>query len=196
MNSESRPSRKIGFWGLFSPCSTGTHFSFIHFQQILLWSFVWCMNHTLSNVPPNNYSSMKAVVLSLRHKAELIFSNSMATKNRPLSFKIVVVTLCMVDIAVMVYCMVNLAKWSILTSKNSCKDFGSLSLLSCYWSWFCWERRGGFNLRGKAYFFASKSLYPHAFNCLPGWHKYYRDGNMQGMVQPPSNFSQAGQLAS
>ena len=64
----------------------------------------------LSNVPPNNYSSMRTVVLSLRHKAEVILSNSLATKNRPLKFKIVVVTLCMVDIAVMVYCMVNLAK--------------------------------------------------------------------------------------
>jgi len=53
---------------------------------------------------------MKAVVLSLRHKAELILSNSIATKNRPLKFKIVVVALCMVDIAVMVYCMVTLAK--------------------------------------------------------------------------------------
>jgi len=53
---------------------------------------------------------MKAVVLSLRHKAEVILSTSIATKNRPLTFKIVVVSLCMVDIAVMVYCMINLAK--------------------------------------------------------------------------------------
>jgi len=60
--------------------------------------------------PQNNYSFMKAVVLSLRHKAEVILSNSIATKNRPLTFKIVVVSLCMVDIAVMVYCMINLAK--------------------------------------------------------------------------------------
>jgi len=53
---------------------------------------------------------MKQVVLSLRHKAESVLSNSVATKNRPLTFKVIVVTLCMIDVGIMVYCMINLAK--------------------------------------------------------------------------------------
>ena len=53
---------------------------------------------------------MKQVLLSLKSKAELILLNSVATRNRPLKFKIVVVTICVVDFLVMVYCMLNLAK--------------------------------------------------------------------------------------
>ena len=55
-------------------------------------------------------NAMKQVLFSLRNKAEVILSNSVATKNRPLKFKIVVVTICVADFIVMVYCMLNLAK--------------------------------------------------------------------------------------
>ena len=54
---------------------------------------------------------MKQVLLSLKNRAELILLNSVATRNRPLKFKIVVITICVVDFLVMVYCMLNLAKW-------------------------------------------------------------------------------------
>jgi hypothetical protein len=53
---------------------------------------------------------MKQVVLKLTHKAEVILDNSVATKNRPLKFKLFVLAICIADIALMVYCMINLMK--------------------------------------------------------------------------------------
>ena len=59
---------------------------------------------------PNKYWQVKQIVLKLTHRAEVIFSDSVATRNRPLSFKLVVLAICVADLLVMIYCMVNLAK--------------------------------------------------------------------------------------
>lgn len=53
---------------------------------------------------------MKKLVLGLKHTAENILANSVATKGRPLNFKITVVGMCVADIIVMVYCMIKLMK--------------------------------------------------------------------------------------
>jgi len=53
---------------------------------------------------------MRTIVLGLRDKVETIWVNSPATKNRPLKFRILVVSLFVADITLMIYCMVNLIK--------------------------------------------------------------------------------------
>jgi hypothetical protein len=53
---------------------------------------------------------MKQFVLTVKHRAEAILSESTATKNRPVKFKVIVVTMCLADIALMIYCMISLVK--------------------------------------------------------------------------------------
>jgi len=53
---------------------------------------------------------MKEMLYELRHKAELVLEESVATKGRPRSFKIVVATLFTIDvIAFITFCIIKLA---------------------------------------------------------------------------------------
>ena len=53
---------------------------------------------------------MKEMFYELKHKAELVLEESVATKGRPWGFKIVVVTLFTIDvIAFITFCIIKLA---------------------------------------------------------------------------------------
>ena len=53
---------------------------------------------------------MKEMFYELKHKAELVLEESVATKGRPRSFKIVVATLLTIDvIAFITFCIIKLA---------------------------------------------------------------------------------------
>ena len=62
------------------------------------------------DIYPFKQGYVKQIVLKLTHKAEVILSNSVATKNRPLPFRLVVLIVCAIDLAVMIYFMINLMK--------------------------------------------------------------------------------------
>jgi hypothetical protein len=52
---------------------------------------------------------MKEMFYELKHKAEMAFEESMATKGRPMSFKIVVATLFTIDVvAFITFCIIKL----------------------------------------------------------------------------------------
>jgi hypothetical protein len=52
---------------------------------------------------------MKHLFYTLRHKADLIFQNNIATKDRPLSFQIMVAALFTIDvIAFISFCIIKI----------------------------------------------------------------------------------------
>jgi hypothetical protein len=53
---------------------------------------------------------MKQMLYTLRHKAEIVLEESIATKGRPAGFKIIVATLFAVDvIAFITFCIIKLS---------------------------------------------------------------------------------------
>jgi len=52
---------------------------------------------------------MRSIFFNLRHKAEVIFQNNTATKDRPLGFQIIVAALFTIDlVAFVAFCIIKI----------------------------------------------------------------------------------------